>query len=520
VLRFSISVYKERPFRLAIVTNTTYDGICYNARLLAEKLGHLCDYLVYDEAWMAYARFHPLYLDRFGMGLGPLGPDDPGIYTTQSTHKCLAGMSQASQIHVRDSHIRGQARRTGHDRFNEVFMMHTSTSPQYNMIASLDVGAEIMHGRQGFQLIDDAVRESIALRKEVERYHDELVTREISPEAKWFFDIFGPHTVTVTPEQLEAALAAPELTGETRETIRKAITGGGVTAARWSDLDDDILASVPECWMFHTGDDWHDLKGLVPDYIMLDPTKLSITTPGIRKGREFDDWGIPAAIPAAILRSRGIVNEKTSFYTVLLLMTAAIERGKSATVLSELLEIKRLYDAAAPLAEVLPDLVASHPERYGTMTLPGLCVEMHQFLRDHHADVLQRAAFNAEHEPEIVLPPAQAHTKLIGNEVDLVPLDELSGRIAATLIVVYPPGIAVMVPGERFAEDSAATAYLQLFEDSDNLFPGFESEMQGVYPRQCGKRLRYFTYVVRERAASHRAPVSSEAKWAGLDWTL
>ncbi len=121
---------RERPFRLAIVTNTTYDGVCYNARLLAEKLGHLCDYLVYDEAWMAYAKFHPLYVDRFGMGLGPLGPDDPGIYTTQSTHKCLAGMSQASQIHVRDAHIKGQARRLEHDRFNEVFMMHTSTSPQ------------------------------------------------------------------------------------------------------------------------------------------------------------------------------------------------------------------------------------------------------------------------------------------------------------------------------------------------------------------------------------------------------
>ena len=508
---------KERPFRLAIVTNTTYDGICYNARLLAEKLGHLSDYLVYDEAWMAYAKFHPLYVDRFGMGLGPLGPDDPGIYTTQSTHKCLAGMSQASQIHVRDSHLRGQERRTGHDRFNEVFMMHTSTSPQYNMIASLDVGAEIMRGRQGFQLIDDAVRESIALRKEVERYHDQIVLRETSPSAKWFFDIFGPHTVTVTPKQLEAALAVPDLTEETRETIREAIAEGGVNAARWSDLDDDLLASVPECWMFHASDDWHDLKGLVPDYIMLDPTKLSITTPGIRQGREFDDWGIPAAIPAAILRSRGIVNEKTSFYTILLLVTAAIERGKSATVLSELLEIKRLYDAAAPLTEVLPDLVASHPERYGAMTLPGLCEEMHQFLRHRHADVLQRAAFNAEHEPEIVLSPAQAHTKLIDNEVDLVPLDEVGGRIAATLIVVYPPGIAVMVPGERFADDSAATAYLQLFEENDNLFPGFESEMQGVYPRQCGDRIRYFTYVVREKAATDQTPSPTGAKWAGLD---
>ena len=497
---------RERPFRLAIVTNTTYDGVCYNARLLLEKLGHLCDYLVYDEAWMAYAKFHPLYVDRFGMGLGGLGPTDPGIYTTQSTHKCLAGMSQASQIHVRDAHIKEQPRRLDHDRFNEVFMMHTSTSPQYNMIASLDVGAEIMRGRQGFLLMDDAVRESIALRKQLERYRAELVELEPSAAAQWFFDIFGPHTVTLSPEQLEAALAAPQLTPGTRRSISRAIAAGGVTGARWSDLDDDLLASVPECWMFHEGDDWHDLRGLVPGYIMLDPTKCSIATPGIRQGREFDDWGIPAAIPAAILRARGIVNEKTSFYTILLLVTAAIERGKSATVLSELLEIKRLYDAAAPLADVLPDLVASHPERYDAMTLPALCDEMHQFLRERHADALQRAAYNAEHEPEIVLSPAQGHVDLLGDDVELVALDDLSGRVAATLIVVYPPGIALMVPGERFAEGSAAIAYLRLFQESDNLFPGFESEMQGVFPRRADDgRLRYFTYVVREAAADGAA---------------
>ena len=382
-------------------------------------------------------------------------------------------------------------------------MMHTSTSPQYNMIASLDVGAEIMRGRQGFLLMDDAVRESIALRKQIERYRDELSALDTASRRRWFFDIFGPHTVTISAEQLEAALAAPELASETRASIGRAIAQGGVTRVRWSDLDDDLLASVPECWMFHEGDDWHDLHGLAPGYIMLDPTKCSITTPGIRQGRVFDDWGIPAAIPAAILRSRGIVNEKTSFYTILLLVTAAIERGKSATVLSELLDIKRLYDQAAPLSEVLPDLVVSHPERYGGITLAELCDEMHEFLRDSHADVLQRAAYNAEHEPELVLPPAKGHVQLLGDAVELIPLDELSGRIAATLIVVYPPGIALMVPGERFAEGSAAIAYLRLFEENDNLFPGFESEMQGVFPRRGEDgQIQYFTYVVRQEAAT------------------
>jgi len=490
---------RERPFRLAILTNTTYDGVCYSARELLERLGHLCDYIVYDEAWMAYAKFHPLYRDRFGMDLTDLGPDDPGVYTTQSTHKCLAGFSQASQIHVRDSHLKGQPRHTEHDRFNEVFMMHTSTSPQYNMIASLDVGAQIMRGKQGFALMDDAIRESVALRKQIERYHDEILARETDPAKAWFFDIFGPRTIDVSVEQLEQAMTAEHLSPQTRKSLGQAAADGGIQRAAWRTVSDDILASVSECWMFHEGDDWHDLTGLAPGYVMLDPTKCSIATPGIRGGREFDDWGIPAAIPAAILRARGIVSEKTSFYTILVLVTAAIERGKSATLLAELLELKAMYDRAAPLDEVLPDLVAAHPDRYGQMTLPELCDEMHEFLRENRADLLQRAAYNAEHEPEIVISPAAAQAAMVAGRVELAPLDQVVGRVAATLIVVYPPGIAVMVPGERFAPDSAATAYLRLFEDNDNRFPGFQNEMQGIFPRRDEQgALRYHTYVVKE----------------------
>jgi arginine/lysine/ornithine decarboxylase len=490
---------RPRPFRLAILTNTTYDGVCYNEREVLDRIGRLCDYVIFDEAWMGYAKFHPLFRDRFGMSLTDLGPDDPGIYSTQSTHKCLAGMSQASQIHVRDSHLRGQTRRINHDRFNEVFMMHTSTSPQYNMIASLDVGAEIMRGRPGFALMDEAVRESIALRKQIERYHEEINQRDGTSQPNWFFDIFGPHRLTLDTEQLEASLDAPWLSSDTRDTIAKAIAAGGVKDVSWREVSDDILATVPECWMFHEGDDWHDLEGLAPGYVMLDPTKCSITTPGIENGRQFAETGIPAAVPAAVLRAHGIVNEKTSFYTILMLVTPAIERGKSATLLSELLEFKRAYDAEVALREALPDLVAAHPHRYGTESLRQLCDEMHELLRSRGADALQRAVYNAAHEPEMVMTPAAAHTALIRNEVELVSLDDLAGRVAANLVVVYPPGIAIMVPGERFAEDSAAVAYLRLFEESDNLFPGFETEMQGIFPeRGADGRLRYFTYVVKQ----------------------
>jgi ornithine decarboxylase len=490
---------RERPFRLAILTNTTYDGVCYNEREVLDRIGGLCDYILFDEAWMAYAKFHPLFADRYGMALTDLKPGDPGIYTTQSTHKCLAGMSQASQIHVRDSHLDGQRRQLSHDRFNEVFMMHTSTSPQYNMIASLDVGAQIMAGRPGFALMDDAIRESVALRKQVERYHDEIAAREGIAGTSWFFDIFGPHRISVSAGQLRAAAAAAYLDVHVREQLEKTAAEGGLSEVAWRDVSDDILASVPECWMFHDGDDWHDLSGLAPGYVMLDPTKCSITTPGIEGGRTFAATGIPAAVPAAFLRARGIVNEKTSFYTILLLVTPAIERGKSGTLLSELLEFKRAYDGGWMVSDALPELAAAHPERYGRVSVRQLCDDMHDLLRSSKADELQRAVYNAEHEPEIVASPAAGHTALVRGDVDLVPLDEVAGRVAASLIVVYPPGIAIMVPGERFDAGSAAVAYLRLFEESDNRFPGFESEMQGIFPRrEADGRLRYYTYVVRE----------------------
>lgn len=197
------------------------------------------------------------------------------------------------------------------------------------------------------------------------------------------------------------------------------------------------------------------------------------------------------------------MNEKTSFYTIRLLVTSAIERGKSGTLLVELLDIKRAYDSDVPLRDVPPALVQASPSRYGQLTLRQLCDQMHGLLRDRKADKLQRAVFTAAYEPEIAIAPVEGHTALIRGNVDLVPLDELAGRIAASLaaslIVVYPPGIAIMVPGERFAADSAAVDYLRLFEVSDNLFPGFETEMQGIFPRRdADGRLRYYTYVVKE----------------------
>lgn len=77
----------------------------YDIARIVDRIGHLCDHLLLDEAWAGFMKFHPIYRGRFGMGLDGLDAEAPGIYVTQSTHKQLAGFSQASQIHVKDAHL-------------------------------------------------------------------------------------------------------------------------------------------------------------------------------------------------------------------------------------------------------------------------------------------------------------------------------------------------------------------------------------------------------------------------------
>ena len=98
------------------------------------------------------------------------------------------------------------------------------------------------------------------------------------------------------------------------------------------------------------------------------------------------------------------------------------------------------------------------------------------------------------------MPPNEAVRQLVRNNVDYVPLDKAFGRIATTLFVVYPPGIATIVPGERLDERARPMLeYLLMFERSANLFPGFEAEVQGIYRETAPDRtVRFYTYVVRE----------------------
>ena len=449
---------KERPIRVAIIEQCTYDGTVYNARKVLEKIGHLCEYIHFDEAWAGFGAFHPLMKDHFSMGL-ELDGGDPGIIATQSTHKQLAGFSQASQIHVRDAHIRGQPFRVNHKRFNEMFMLQASTSPFYPLFSSLDVNAQMHADKAGRVLWDDMVKLGIEGRKAVRR------------RLAGFIDPFVPDVVEYAGKQVP-----------------------------WEDVPTDVLAREHAYWQLAPGATWHGYRHLGEDAAMVDPTKLMLITAGIdRATGNYAKSGVPATILANYLRENQVIPEKNDLYSILFLMTPAVGEGKMAMLLAALERFREHYEADSPLSAVVPGLYARNEARYRGYTLRQVAQEMHDYFVSKDIKELQRLSFRYESFPEQAMSSREANEALVGGDVDYIPMSEVSGRIAATLALIYPPGIGIIVPGERYdARAKPMIDYFLAFEENCNRFPGFSYEVQGVYQVHEDGCIRFHTYVVRE----------------------
>jgi ornithine decarboxylase len=468
----------ERPFRLACIQLATYDGTVYNVKKVMEKIGHLCDYVLWDEAWIGYNAFHPLFASHSPMRLTDLKPTDPGLFSTQSVHKQGAGFSQASQIHKKDEHIRDQRRYINHKRFNESFLMHASTSPFYPLFASLDVNAKVHEGLAGEMLWDRCIELGIETRKklrEFARYYARTGERD---DDKWFFDPFVPDVVTIKGSKL------------TRDASH----------VPWEEVPTDVIKREQQCWVFRPEAKWHGYAGYTDGYAMVDPNKLMLLTPGIdRKTGDYLPWGVPATVVANYLREQRVVPEKCDLNSILFLMTPAEDESKLNTLIAKLVKFKNLWDRDAPLPEVLPTLFASHSERYAGYTLRKVCNEMHDFYRQANVKNLQRLSFRAASFPELAMYPKDAYEALVANDVDYVPLEAIHGRISATLALIYPPGIGIVLPGERWDERAKPMLdYFLAFQEAFNRFPGFNYEVQGVYQERENGRIRFYTYVVRE----------------------
>ena len=436
---------KKPNVTLAVVTNSTYDGLCYLTPRVEELLGKSTDRLHYDEAWFAYARFNPLYYDRFAMRKGANKPGSPTVFATQSTHKLLAALSQASMVHVRNGRSPVE-----HQRFNEAFMMHTSTSPFYPLIASLDVSSKMMDGPSGTMLTTECIDEAIRFRKIMARIAKKPGAGKGTKD--WWFGMWQP------------------------DTVRDPHTGKTMPFA---DAPHNLLRDEPSVWVLHPKDMWHGFSGLEDEYCMLDPIKVTVLTPGVSADGSLDPWGIPAAIVVKFLDTRGIINEKSGDYNILFLFSMGITKGKWGTLVSELFEIKRHYDEKSPLDEIFPDLTQQYPSRYEKMTLPDLVEEMHTFMRQNGQGILLEKAYGLLPEPAISF--ADAYKRLVKGEVEQVPVAEMGGRIVATGVVPYPPGIPLLLPGERAGSTGEPVLqYLLALQNFDVRFPGFAHDTHGV----------------------------------------
>ncbi len=465
---------KTRPFRLAIIEQCTL----YNTKTIYDKIGHLCDFILFDEAWAGFGKFHPLFKNHFSMGIEDLDENSPGIIATQSTHKQLAGFSQASQIHFKDNHIKGLTRRVEHRRFNEMFMLHASTSPFYPLFASLDVCAQIHKGKSGEILWDDTIKLGIEVRKKIRSLQNKYA-QDDNINNRWFFNPFVPNTVSITnSEYIDDIVNTP-----------------------WEQINTDVLAMEQQCWRFTQGNNWHGYKKIADNYAMVDPNKLTLLTPGIDPiTGEYEDFGIPATILTNYLRDNDIIPEKCDLNSILFLMTPGVETSKASSLISHLVKFKELVDSNAPLHDVVPTIYDKYRKRYSGYKIRELCQEMHDFYKAKNVKKLQEDSFSFEHFPEQVISGRAANNALAGNKVDYIPLKEAKNRISATLALIYPPGIGIIVPGERY--DSKATPmieYFNAFEESWRLFPGFSNEIQGVYAEENNDgEVEFFTYVVAE----------------------
>jgi arginine decarboxylase len=475
---------KHNRVMMSALTNSTYDGVCYNVLGIIKRLEQRVENLHFDEAWYAYARFHPIYNDHFGMCHQPhqlkTVTDCPPVFCSHSTHKLLTAFSQASMIHIKNGCKGGETVEIVPDEFNESYMMHSSTSPQYNMVASLDVATKMMHDN-GEIIINDIIIEAIQLRQKMVLIQKEIKQKD---ETDWFFGMWQPETVRYKDKDIP-----------------------------FEEVPSADLARDQQAWTMTRQNNWHgfDLEEDEENYVMLDPIKLTFTCPGIDDRGHIDEaFGIPAAVVTNYLINQGIVCEKTDYYSWLMLNSLGTTRGKQGTLLAELLRFKELYDANTPLAEVFPELVAQYPDRYQykdrqekiLLGLKDHCDHMHRVISEKEMLTKLKAAFS--YIPPQEMSPADAFLQVVKKRVEYVRLENMPGRAAAVMIVPYPPGIPIMMGGERMEETvegdpNPIYVYLTARQEFENEFPGYESDIHGIERGENPDGTKYFeTYCLKK----------------------
>ena len=430
---------KVQP-RVLTITQSTYDGILYNVETIKKTLGSFIDTLHFDEAWLPHAVFHPFYHEMHAIGPDRPRSQDAMIFSTQSTHKLLAGLSQASQILVQES----ITRKLDPTRFNEAYLMHTSTSPQYAIIASCDVAAAMMEPPGGTALVEESISEALDFRRAMRKVDKEF-------GSSWWFQVWGPK------------IFEAEGVGKRNE------------------------------WFLKPTDKWHGFGKVRSGFNMLDPIKATIVTPGLDIAGKFSDTGIPAAIVTKYLAEHGVIVEKTGLYSFFVMFTIGITKGRWNTLVTELQQFKADYDQNQPLWRVMPEFVQAYPH-YERVGLRDLSQQIHE---DYKANDVARVTTEMYLSPmEPAMKPSDAFECLARRTVERVPVDRLLGRITTMLVTPYPPGIPLLIPGERF--NSSIIEYLRWARSFNGKFLGFDTDVHGLVVQTVDGKSDFFVDCVLE----------------------
>ena len=436
-----VDAKKAKP-RILTITQSTYDGVLYNTETIKGILDGWIDTLHFDEAWLPHAAFHKFYGEYHAMGKGRVRPKDALVYATQSTHKLLAGISQASQVLVQDS----QNTKLDRNLFNEAYLMHTSTSPQYAIIASCDVAAAMMDPPGGTALVEESIREALDFRRAMRK-----VDKEYGKD--WWFKVWGPDKIPA----------------------------------------DDI--GKPEDWVLKANDKWHGFGNLAEGFNMLDPIKSTIINPGLDVSGKFAKTGIPASIVTKYLAEHGVVVEKTGLYSFFIMFTIGITKGRWNTMLTALQQFKDDYDKNTPMWRVLPEFSKKFP-KYERMGLKDLCQSIHEMYAKGDIARLTTEMYLSDLHPAMT--PSDAYAHIARRQTERVDIDELEGRITTALLTPYPPGIPLLVPGERF--NKKICDFLKFTREFNGAFPGFATDVHGLVAEDLpGGGKRYYVDCVADK---------------------
>ncbi len=425
--------------RVMTITQSTYDGVLYNVETIKAELAGYVETLHFDEAWLPHAAFHPFYQDMHAIGPGRKPCRDSMVFATQSTHKLLAGLSQASQILVQDA----ETVKLDTMRFNEAYLMHVSTSPQYAIIASCDVAAAMMEQPGGGALVEESISEALDFRRAMDK-----VDQEFGHD--WWFTTWGPKQF------------------------------------------DHVGVGRREDWFLRPEDEWHGFDEIEPGFNMLDPIKATIVTPGLDIHGRFAARGIPAALVTKYLAEHGVVVEKTGLYSFFVMFTIGITRGRWNSLVTELQQFKMDYDQNQPLWRVMPEFVQQHPQ-YERIGLQDLAQKIHETYRRHDIARVTTEMYLSPMVP--AMKPSDAFEHLAHRKVDRVPIDELEGRITTMLVTPYPPGIPLLIPGERF--NATIVNYLRFAREFNAQLPGFDTDVHGLVSEVKAGQTHYYVDCVR-----------------------